>query len=193
MTPSILLAPISVSPRPSTRTLRSTALLSLLVDPWTPSTPACCIHSLYISFGISVRPSEPKTETVKLVSILLLSVAPALMYYLHCWIATLNLSYGTSGTREGKHDLFFCSLFIFCHPRRSAVIRAPLLSRPLARISHSVSVLGSRPLRLQNANTDPCSGWIPNVPTPLLPFELSCRKSLSNRSKVFRRLLQLLP
>ena len=109
--PSTLLALISVFPLPSTCTLRSTALLLLPVDLWTPSMPACCIHSLYTSFGISARPSELKTETVKPVSISLLSVAPTLMYYLPCWIATLNPSFEKSGTPEGEHDFFS----IFCY------------------------------------------------------------------------------
>ena len=122
---SILLVLTSVSPPPSTRTLRFIALLSLPANPWTPLMPACCIHSLYISFGISARPSGLKTETVKPVSILLLNVAPALMYYLPCWIATPNRSYEKSGTHEGKRDIFVFCLFVCCaHPRRSSVIRA---------------------------------------------------------------------
>ena len=76
--------------------------------------PACCIHSLYISFGISAHLSGLKTETVKPVSILLLNVAPALMYYLLSWIVTLNRSFEKSATPEGKHDFF---LSICCHPR----------------------------------------------------------------------------
>ena len=107
--PSILLEPTSVYLPPVTGTPRSTALLSLLVDPWTPLMPACCIHSLYISFGISVRPSGLKTETVKLVSILPLNVALALMYYLPFWIAIPSRSYEKSATREGKYLFFFVS------------------------------------------------------------------------------------
>ena len=107
---STSLALISVSPPLSTCTLRSTALLSLSVNLLTPSMPVCCIHSLYTSFGISARPSGLKTETVKLVSISLLSVAPALMYYLPSWIATLNPSYEKSGTPEGEHDFIFLSI-----------------------------------------------------------------------------------
>ena len=103
--PSTLLAPISVSPPPLTRTLRSTALHSLPVNPWTLSTPACCIHSLYISFGISARPSGFKTETVKPVSILLLNAASALIYYLPSWIAIPNRSSEKSGTLEGEHEV----------------------------------------------------------------------------------------
>ena len=110
--PSILLVLTSVFLPPSTSTLHSIALLSLLVNPWTPLMPACCIHSLYISFGISARPSGLKTETVKLVSILLLNVAPALTYYLPSWIVTLNRSYEKSGTHEGKHGIFFSSFYV---------------------------------------------------------------------------------
>ena len=105
--PSTSLVLTSVSPPPSICTLHSTALLSLPVNLWMPSMPACCIHSLYTSFGISARPSGLETETVKLVSISLLSVAPALMYYLPSWIATLNLSFERSGTPEGEHDFSF--------------------------------------------------------------------------------------
>ena len=99
---SILLAPTSVYLPPATSTLRSTALLSLLVNPWTPLMPAYCIHSLYISFGISVRPSGLRTETVKLVSISPLNVAPALMYYLPFWIAIPSRSFKKFATREGN-------------------------------------------------------------------------------------------
>lgn len=109
---STSLALISVSPPPSTCTLRSIALLSHPANLLTRLMPVCCIHSLYISFGISARPSGPKTETVKLVSISLLSVAPALMYYLPSWIATPNPSFEKSGTPEGERDF----LFIFCCP-----------------------------------------------------------------------------
>jgi hypothetical protein len=88
--------------------------------------PACCIHSLYISFGISARPSGLRTETVKLVSILLLNVAPALMYYLPSWIAILNPAFEKSGTPEGKHEIF--SPRLLPPIRRSSMIRTPLLS-----------------------------------------------------------------
>jgi len=103
--PSTLLAQTSVSPPPLTCTLRSTALLLLPVNPWTLSTLACCIHSLYISFGISAHPSGLKTETVKPVSILLLNVVSALIYYLLSWIAIPNRSPEKSGTLEGKHEV----------------------------------------------------------------------------------------
>ena len=119
---STSLALISVYPPPLTCTLRSIASLSLPHNLWTPSMPACCIHSLYISFGISARPSGLKTETVKLVSISLLSVVPALMYYLPSWIATLNPSFEKSGTPEGEHDPFFS----FSSIGRSSMIRALL-------------------------------------------------------------------
>ena len=101
--PSTSLALTSAYLPPSTYTPRSTALLSLFVNPWTPLMPVCCIHSLYISSEISAPPSGLKTETVKLVSILPLNVAPVLMYYLLFWIAILNRSYGKSVTHEGKH------------------------------------------------------------------------------------------
>jgi len=104
--PSILLVPISVSLPPSTCTPRSTVLRSLPVSPWTPLMPACCIHSLYISSGISARPSGPRTGTVKHVSILLLNVATALMYYLPFWIATPNRLFEKSGIPEGKREFF---------------------------------------------------------------------------------------
>jgi len=124
--PSTSPALISVSPPPSTCTLRSIALLSLPVNPWTPLMPACCIHSLYTSFGISARPSGLETETVKLVSISLLSVAPALMYYLPSWIATPNPSYEKSETLEGEHTFF--SFHLLLPVRRSSMIRALLPS-----------------------------------------------------------------
>lgn len=106
-TPSTSLVLTSVCQPPLTCTLRSTVLHSLPVNLWTPLMPACCIHSLYISFGISARPSGLRTETVKLVSILLLNAAPALMYYLPSWTAILNPSSAKSGTPEGKHKIIF--------------------------------------------------------------------------------------
>ena len=102
---STLPAPTSVSPPPLTCILRSTVLLSPPANPWMPLMPACCIHSLYISFGISARPSGLRTETAKLVSISLLNVAPVLMYYLPFWIAILNPSFEVSGIPEGKHEI----------------------------------------------------------------------------------------
>ena len=184
--PSILLALTLVFPPPLTRTLHSIALLLLLVSPWTLLMPACCIHSLYISFGISGRPSGLKTETVKPVSISPLNVAPALMYYLPCWIATLNRSYEKSGTHEGKHDVFF---FLF-----HAIVDDPRsFAGPKLTFSLLVSVLDAPPLRSRDLNTGPCSGWRPNALTPRLPFELSDPKSLSNRLRAFRHLLLLLP
>ena len=109
---SILPAPTSVYPPPLTYTLRSIASLSHPVNPWTPLMPACCIHSLYILFEISARPSGLETETVKPVSILPLNVAPALMYYLPFWTAIPSRSYEKSATHEGKHEF----LLTFCHP-----------------------------------------------------------------------------
>ena len=123
--PSTSLAPISVSPPQLTCTLPSTASLSLPVNHWTPLMPACCIHSLYISFGISARPSGLKTETVKLVSISLLNVAPALMYYLPCWIVIQNPSFEKSGTPEGKHEIFLLNFLPSF--RLSSMIRSPVL------------------------------------------------------------------
>ena len=116
--PSTSPALISVSLPPLTCTLRSTALLSPPVNLWTPLMPACCIHSLSISFEISAHPSGLRTETVKLVSILLLNAAPVLMYYLPSWIAILNLSFEKFVTPEGKHD-FFPSPQMIVDDRRS--------------------------------------------------------------------------